>query len=40
MVAAAEKILNRKSSRLASRRRLGALCDLAVQESVRSEKGV
>ena len=40
MVASAEKILNRKPGGLASRRRLGALCALAVQESVQSEKGV
>ena len=40
MVASAEKILNRKPGGLASRRRLGALCALAVQESGQSEKGV
>ena len=40
MVFLAETILNRKSGGLASRRRLGALCDLAVQESAEPEKGV
>ena len=40
MVATAETILNRKSGDLASRRRLGALCALAVGESVESEKSV
>ena len=40
MVASAETILNRNLGAFASRRRLGALCALAVQESGQSEKGV
>jgi hypothetical protein len=40
MVAANESILSRKSGGLATRRRLGTLCVLAVQESAESEKGV
>ena len=40
MVAANERIVNRKPGGLASRRRLGVLCALAVQESVQSAKSV
>ena len=40
MVAANERLLNRKPGGFTSRRRLGALCALAVQESAQSEKGV
>ena len=40
LVAANERLLNRKPGGFTSRRRLGALCALAVQESAQSEKGV